>query len=170
MSKVESSHESKEKPRNVECSDASSLQKDADEKEDNSSPKLMKTSQECGRVGEDSSIWNDGDGENNPTRERSASLPSLRTAHSEDEVQVFDPVSLLHEMQISGQDLTEAGLKVNNKSTCDCLPKRYLLALLSFFGFFNVYCLRVDLSVALVAMTNNHTRVTLKGEEWIVSK
>uniref|UniRef100_A0A7M5WSP1 Sialin n=1 Tax=Clytia hemisphaerica TaxID=252671 RepID=A0A7M5WSP1_9CNID len=50
--------------------------------------------------------------------------------------------------------------------TCKCLPKRYVLALLSFFGFFNVYCLRVDLSVTLVAMTSNHTRVRADGTEY----
>ena len=52
--------------------------------------------------------------------------------------------------------------------TCKCLPKRYVLALLSFFGFFNVYCLRVDLSVALVAMTTNYTRVRSDGSEYMV--
>ena len=49
------------------------------------------------------------------------------------------------------------------------MSKRYVLAILSFFGFFNVYCLRVDLSVALVAMTNNHTRVHSDGSEYWVS-
>ena len=53
--------------------------------------------------------------------------------------------------------------------TCKCLPKRYVLALLSFLGFFNVYCLRVDLSVALVAMTTNYTRVRSDGTEYMVS-
>jgi len=52
---------------------------------------------------------------------------------------------------------------------CRCMPKRYVLAILSFFGFFNVYCLRVDLSVALVAMTNNHTRVRFNGSEYWVA-
>lgn len=53
-------------------------------------------------------------------------------------------------------------------SKCRCMPKRYVLAILSFFGFFNVYCLRVDLSVALVAMTSNHTRVKYDGSEYWV--
>ena len=53
-------------------------------------------------------------------------------------------------------------------SKCRCMPKRYILAILSFFGFFNVYCLRVDLSVALVAMTSNHTRVKYDGSEYWV--
>lgn len=54
--------------------------------------------------------------------------------------------------------------------TCRCLPKRYVLALLSFMGFFNVYCLRVDLSVTLVAMTTNYTRVRANGSEYTVSR
>lgn len=53
--------------------------------------------------------------------------------------------------------------------TCRCIPKRYVLAIMSFFGFFNVYCLRVDLSVALVAMTSNHTRMNSDGTEYLVS-
>lgn len=35
--------------------------------------------------------------------------------------------------------------------------KRYLVVLLAFFGFFNVYALRVNLSVAIVAMTEIRT-------------
>jgi len=57
-----------------------------------------------------------------------------------------------------------------HSKTCKCLPKRYVLAVLSFFGFFNVYCLRVDLSVALVAMTTNHTRYGRNGTEYTVKR
>ncbi|XP_058122068.1 sialin-like [Anopheles ziemanni] len=35
--------------------------------------------------------------------------------------------------------------------------RRYILVFLAFFGFFNVYSLRVNLSVAIVAMTENRT-------------
>ncbi len=35
------------------------------------------------------------------------------------------------------------------------IPRRYLVAFLAFLGFCNVYMLRVDLSVAIVAMTND---------------
>jgi hypothetical protein len=38
--------------------------------------------------------------------------------------------------------------------------QRYILSCLAFFGFFNVYALRVNLSVALVAMVNQ-TRLRL---------
>ncbi|KAL1138561.1 hypothetical protein AAG570_008624, partial [Ranatra chinensis] len=43
------------------------------------------------------------------------------------------------------------------------LPRRYLVALLSFFGFANIYAMRVNLSVAIVAMTNNRTIITANG-------
>ena len=46
---------------------------------------------------------------------------------------------------------------------CGLLPKRYLLAILSFFGFLNVYALRVNLSVALVAMVSNRTVTDSSG-------
>jgi len=51
---------------------------------------------------------------------------------------------------------------------CSCLPKRYLVAILSFFGFVNVYALRVNLSVALVAMVSNTTRFYPNGTEYVV--
>ncbi|KAF2887772.1 hypothetical protein ILUMI_18401, partial [Ignelater luminosus] len=35
--------------------------------------------------------------------------------------------------------------------------RRYVVAILAFFGFFNVYALRVNLSIAVVAMTENRT-------------
>ncbi|KAK3788190.1 hypothetical protein RRG08_020896 [Elysia crispata] len=41
------------------------------------------------------------------------------------------------------------------KNGSQCLAARHVLAFLAFLGFFNVYCLRVNLSVALVAMVNS---------------
>ena len=35
---------------------------------------------------------------------------------------------------------------------CTCANTRYVMALLAFFGFLNVYALRVNLSVAIVQM------------------
>jgi MFS transporter, ACS family, solute carrier family 17 (sodium-dependent inorganic phosphate cotransporter), other len=35
--------------------------------------------------------------------------------------------------------------------------RRYLLVLLAFFGFVNIYTLRINLSVGIVAMTENRT-------------
>ena len=36
-------------------------------------------------------------------------------------------------------------------------PKRYILAIMTFLGFMNMYALRVNLNVAISAMVNNHT-------------
>lgn len=41
------------------------------------------------------------------------------------------------------------------EDTRQCLKARYILGLLGFFGFANVYAMRVNLSVAIVAMVNN---------------
>lgn len=41
-------------------------------------------------------------------------------------------------------------------------PKRYILAIMTFLGFMNMYALRVNLNVALGAMVNNHT-VEVRG-------
>lgn len=38
-----------------------------------------------------------------------------------------------------------------------CLPKRYILSMLVFLGFFTMYGLRVNLNVAIGAMAKNHT-------------
>ncbi|XP_058975538.1 sialin [Musca domestica] len=43
--------------------------------------------------------------------------------------------------------------------------RRYIVVLLAFFGFFNVYSLRVNLSVAIVAMTENRTVIDELGNE-----
>ena len=39
------------------------------------------------------------------------------------------------------------------------IPKRYVLLFLVFLGFVNIYGLRINLNVALVAMVNNRTSV-----------
>ncbi|KAL9965858.1 hypothetical protein ACROYT_G029712 [Oculina patagonica] len=49
-----------------------------------------------------------------------------------------------------------------SESTCFCnarcpLPKRYLVAMLSFLGFANIYAMRVNLSVAIAVMVANQT-------------
>lgn len=45
--------------------------------------------------------------------------------------------------------------KSSNSSSKCAIPCRYSLALMGCFGFVNVYALRVNLSVALVAMVNS---------------
>lgn len=41
--------------------------------------------------------------------------------------------------------------------------RRYIVVMMAFFGFFNVYSLRVNLSVGIVAMTENRTVVYPNG-------
>ncbi|XP_070534945.1 vesicular glutamate transporter 1-like [Ptychodera flava] len=45
------------------------------------------------------------------------------------------------------------------------IPKRYILTFMAFLGFCNIYSLRVNLSVAIVAMTSNKT--VTKGNETV---
>ncbi|XP_032230700.2 sialin [Nematostella vectensis] len=61
-------------------------------------------------------------------------------------------------------------LSPSDQSCCDgkgfhMHPKRYLVAVLALLGFANVYGMRVNLSVALVAMVSNHTR--LRDGKWV---
>lgn len=41
------------------------------------------------------------------------------------------------------------------EDTKDCLKARHILGILGFLGFANVYAMRVNLSVAIVAMVNS---------------
>lgn len=44
-----------------------------------------------------------------------------------------------------------------SSKSCHGIPKRYILLILVFLGFVNIYGLRINLNVALVAMVNNRT-------------
>lgn len=41
--------------------------------------------------------------------------------------------------------------------------RRYVVGALAFFGFFNAYALRVNLSIAIVAMTTENTTIFLSN-------
>jgi hypothetical protein len=44
------------------------------------------------------------------------------------------------------------------------MKRRYIVASLAFFGFCVIYMLRVNLSVAIVAMTANRTHDVVEGD------
>lgn len=56
------------------------------------------------------------------------------------------------------QDLSEVPEHTSSK-WCFSIPRRYVVAIMAFFGFCNVYALRVNLSVAIVAMTSNYSHI-----------
>ena len=48
-----------------------------------------------------------------------------------------------------------SGLKeLWRQDCCPCIPARYILAIMGFWGFVNVYALRVNLSMAIIEMVN----------------
>ena len=52
----------------------------------------------------------------------------------------------------------------HSERTCPCnaiyfLPKRYMVGMLSFLGFANIYAMRVNLSMAIAVMVANQTVV-----------
>jgi hypothetical protein len=56
------------------------------------------------------------------------------------------------------EDATRRDSKLTESSRLSHgIPKRYALLFLVFLGFVNIYGLRINLNVALVAMVNNHT-------------
>lgn len=62
----------------------------------------------------------------------------------------------------NGEQSTHSETTTNHESSGDSggdfsFPKRYILAIMTFLGFMNMYALRVNLNVAIGAMVNNHT-------------
>ena len=59
-------------------------------------------------------------------------------------------------LRVREDALLSSELKFERKNpgrvSCSCVGTRYIMALLAFFGFLNVYALRVNLSVAIVQM------------------
>ena len=66
-----------------------------------------------------------------------------------------------NEQQFDAQDTSTENLlpsKDEGCLLCPLVPKRYMVTFLAMFGFFNAYALRVNLSVAIVAMVQNVTK------------
>ena len=67
------------------------------------------------------------------------------------------------ELQSSGQgeegflSAEKTGKQEKTRRESAGVPKRYILLLMTFIGFVNIYAMRVNLNVALVAMVNNQT-------------
>jgi len=59
-------------------------------------------------------------------------------------------MNVMKRSSLSDEDLSQLGKDVG-------FPKRYVLAVMVFFGFCTLYALRVNLNVAIGAMCNNHT-------------
>ena len=71
------------------------------------------------------------------------------------------------EVTQSDKEVTQSGKEVTqSERTCPCgFPrKRYMVAMLSFLGFANIYAMRVNLSVAIAVMVANQT-VIQDGKE-----
>ena len=64
------------------------------------------------------------------------------------------------------KEVTQSDKEVTqSERTCPCfLRKRYLVAMLSFLGFANIYAMRVNLSMAIAVMVANQT-VIKDGKE-----
>ncbi|XP_046391750.1 vesicular glutamate transporter 1-like [Ischnura elegans] len=66
-----------------------------------------------------------------------------------------------HQMgSIDVANVTDGQKDTASKLCCRPLLRRYVIATLAFFGFWNIYALRVNLSVAVVAMTTNYSITT----------
>lgn len=59
--------------------------------------------------------------------------------------------------QFSSSPMEKQTVQQNSSASPSSFPKRYILLLMIFIGFVNIYAMRVNLNVALVAMVNNQT-------------
>ena len=69
-------------------------------------------------------------------------------------------------MEVDMDEVAERALRWYQRP----MKRRYLMALLAFFGFCIIYMLRVNLSVAIVAMTANKTRIFENGTTIMVNE
>ena len=58
----------------------------------------------------------------------------------------------------------QTGDDSNSRCKCSLLSKRYVISILALLGFCNVYALRVNLSVALVAMVTKNKVENAEGK------
>lgn len=65
-----------------------------------------------------------------------------------------EPSSKTEEKEESGTEKHERSCSTTKTIG---VPKRYIMLLMIFVGFVNIYAMRVNLNVALVAMVNNQT-------------
>ena len=65
------------------------------------------------------------------------------------------------------QDSESTRSQIPSNAMC-FLPKRYMVAMLSFLGFANIYAMRVNISMAIAVMVANQT-VIQDGKEVQVS-
>ena len=65
-----------------------------------------------------------------------------------------EPSSKTEEKEESGREKHE---RSSSTTKTIGVPKRYIMLLMIFVGFVNIYAMRVNLNVALVGMVNNQT-------------
>uniref|UniRef100_UPI00398F5BE5 sialin n=1 Tax=Pristiophorus japonicus TaxID=55135 RepID=UPI00398F5BE5 len=66
-------------------------------------------------------------------------------------------------MEGSGEEDNQPLLSRQRRKVSACCSARYNLAILAFWGFFVVYALRVNLSVAMVEMLDNNATLSMNG-------
>lgn len=98
----------------------------------------------------DSSLILKYDGSNIDTTGEKARLVSVRKLDDSEGPSVHP---------LEGNSETSSSLPDPGDEKDIFLPKRYVLAIMMFMGFVNMYAIRVNLNVAIGAMVNNHTIV-----------
>ena len=76
-------------------------------------------------------------------------------------------MEMTHDNEVTQSDKKEP--QSHRNCPCGFLRKRYMVAMLSFLGFANIYAMRVNLSVAIAVMVANQTVVQNGNEIQVLS-
>lgn len=64
-------------------------------------------------------------------------------------------------------DIRQLDASSSSSSSCANIPSRYMLAFWAFFGFFALYAMRVNMSVAIVAMVSERSVFEYATSQWL---
>lgn len=87
----------------------------------------------------------------------------MEAGSSKEKISLHDMTTYDDQLFNSG-DTTERDDGSNRQCQCTFSSKRYMISILALLGFCNLYALRVNLSVALVAMVANNTVKNAEGK------
>lgn len=100
--------------------------------------------------------YSDSYEKNNGVTSTQISQHEKATDEKEEDIDVGANISLLDSMEHKKKHMySNIVTRIWHTDWCPWIPARYVLAVMSFLGFVNVYALRVNLSMALVVMVNN---------------
>ena len=88
----------------------------------------------------------------------------MEGGNSKEKISLQDMTTYDDQLFSPGDETGQTDDNSNSRCKCSLLSKRYVISILALLGFANVYALRVNLSVALVAMVMKNKVETAEGK------